>query len=320
MFVRNKNYRRICRMNKFWIQVMGCLAALTIFSFPLAAATVTVPNASYESPTTVFVSTLVDSWQKNPRPAWYQETGTYQWDQLIGLFKNTATNAADHIFNMHGNQAAWLFAVPEVGMFQDYNSVDHNDGVPSHAFASRFEVGKAYRLTVGVLGAGGNMLEGVPLELALYYRDATSNQVVVARTIVTNSAAAFPDRNHLVDYSVNVPTVTLNDAWAGQHIGIRMVSTVSLEMQGGYWDVDNVRLTTAGDLRLTNPTVVDGQFQLTISGETGARYEMFASANITLPFNEWTSLGIITNATGGAMFATPATNLNQHFFRAVQLP
>lgn len=307
-------------MNKIWIQVMGCLAALTFFSSPLAAATIAVPNASYESPATIFVSTLVDSWQKNPRPAWYQETGTYQWDQLIGLFKNTATNATDHISNMQGNQAAWLFAVPEVGMFQDYDSVDHNDGVPSHAFATRFEVGKAYRLTVGVLGAGGNMLEGVPLELALYYRDAESNQVVVARTIVSNSIAAFPDRNHLVDYSVNVPTVTTNDAWAGQYIGIRILSTVSLEMQGGYWDVDNVRLTASGDLRLMNPTLVDGQFQLTIAGETGARYEMFASADLGLPFHEWTSLGIISNATGEVPFTAASTNLNQHFFRAVQLP
>lgn len=320
MFVRNKNYRRICRMNKIWIQVMGCLAALTFFSSPLAAATIAVPNPSYESPATVFVSTLVDSWQKNPRPAWYQETGTYQWDQLIGLFKNTATNAADHIFNMHGNQAAWLFAVPEVGMFQDYNSADHNDGVPSHAFASRFEVGRAYRLTVGVLGAGGNMLEGVPLELALYYRDAESNQVVIARTIITNSATAFPDRNHLVDYSVNVPTITTNDAWAGQYIGVRMASTVSLEMQGGYWDVDNVRLTAFGNLRLMNPRLVDDQFQLTISSEGETRYEIFASENIATPFGEWTSLGLITNTTGEAVFATPATNLNQHYFRAVQLP
>ena len=37
--------------------------------------TMVVPNASFESPLTPFVDTRIDSWQKTPKPFWYDESG-----------------------------------------------------------------------------------------------------------------------------------------------------------------------------------------------------------------------------------------------------
>src|SRR5262245_57928385 len=128
------------------------LAILTVLAFiapriiPLGAETIGVPNASFESPSTTFVNINIDFWQKTSKPVGYDESGGFLWTQLTGAFKNTPSGSADHIDNCDGDQAAWLFAVPEVGLFQDYDSVDWNDPVPTHAFNATYRAGKAYRL------------------------------------------------------------------------------------------------------------------------------------------------------------------------------
>ena len=50
--------------------------------------------------------------------------------------------------------------------------------------------------------------------------------------------------NHLPDYSLTIPAVTAGDPWAGQGIGIALLQTSTTADEGGYWDIDNVRLTT----------------------------------------------------------------------------
>src|SRR5262249_29890310 len=95
------------------------LAALTLAVIPLQIASsgaISIPNNSFESPATPYVSINIDSWQKSDKPAWYQEGGGLLWTQLTGIFKNTPTNSSDHIDNCDGNQALWLFAVPEVAL------------------------------------------------------------------------------------------------------------------------------------------------------------------------------------------------------------
>ncbi len=120
----------------------------------LRASTTYVPNGSFESPATAFVETQVDSWQKTAKPFWYDESSGYLWSQLTGVFANSAATSADHIDNMDGNQGLFLFAVPQVGLFQDYASIGGSNSVPDHAFSARFEPGKSYDLTVGVIGGG----------------------------------------------------------------------------------------------------------------------------------------------------------------------
>src|SRR6185295_5771546 len=110
-------------------------------------------------------------------------------DAVIGQFLNTSNGSPNHIDNVEGKQGAYLFAVPDAFIFQDYNSLRVTNAVPTHDFDATFEVGKSYALTVGVLGGGGGMLDGVPFELSLYYRDASTNMVTVAATTVTNTSS-----------------------------------------------------------------------------------------------------------------------------------
>jgi hypothetical protein len=303
------------------IVVLIVLAASRTFS---SSAPVPVPNHSFETPPTSFYSVLIDSWQKTPKPDWYVQGGGFTWEQLTGAFGNTATNSPDHISNCDSNQAIWLFAVPEVGLFQDYNSMDLDDVVPSHAFDAVYEVGKSYELTVGLFGGGAGrnygMLLGVTLELGLYFRDAASNRVMVASTTITNSNELFPNNTNLVDFTVQIPIVKASDPWAGQHIGILMLSTVSSNMQGGYWDLDNVRLTSAAAPTLTSPAWSNNQFQFTLVGESGWLFEVLAATNATSPLSNWFTLGTLTNTTGTIPFVDTNADFHQRFYRARQLP
>lgn len=286
----------------------------------LRAGSISIPNGSFESPATFFVSINFNNWQKTPKWEGWNETNAGPWNNLTGIFTNDARSVADYITNCHGTQAAWLFANPEVGLFQDYDSQDWNDPVPTHDFDARFEPGKFYRLKFGLVGFGGGMQPGVPLEVSLYYRDEASNQVVVAATIVTNSSAYFSNRIQLVDFQVVTPVVQPGDAWANQHIGIRLLSIVDTNLAGGYWDVDNVRLASVTPPALTNLVHASRQFQFTVQGEAGEVYEILSSTNPATALPDWTSLGTVSNATGSFPFIDTLPDLNQRFYLARQLP
>jgi hypothetical protein len=210
----------------------------------LRAADLPVPNASFESPTVPGgfpALPLVDSWQKAPQPAWFDPalTGGITWDQLAGVFPNPAPGDPARIDNLLGNQAAYMIAAPEVTLFQDLTAT--------------YQAGLSYHLSVGLLGAGG-MAEGSIFQMGLYYRNAANQPVPLALLPVTFSAGVFPTATHLVDFEVGTPVVQPGDAWAGQTIGIQLLSAFGTG--AGYWDLDNVRLvavpepTAAGLLAL----------------------------------------------------------------------
>jgi len=265
-------------MKQRFVEVFAGLAALSASTGLLQAGNVDIPNGSFESPTAPFVDLNVDSWQKSPKPDWYVEGGGFLWSQLTGTFKNTPAGSVDHIENCDGNQAIWMFAIPEAGLFQDFHSMDWNDSAPSHEFNAKFEVHSSYQLTVGVIAGGGGMSNGVTAEISLYYRDAASNRVTVAAASITNTPAVFRDRTHLVDFSAHVPSVKAGDAWANQNIGIQLLSTVGASLQGGYWDFDNVRLASSeeptvklvfapegSDLRISWLSALNRQYQVQVS-------------------------------------------------------
>jgi len=194
------------------------------------AASIPIPNGSFESPIPppgYPATPFVDEWQKPPAPAWFnpETTGGIAWEQLSGVFPNTAAGSPDHIDNMDGNQAAYLFTLPEVALVQRLEST--------------FEVGQSYQLTVGALGGGG-IAEGSGLALSLYYLDGASRPVAVSTSAITYTQAQFPTATHLVDIGVKTPAVQTGDPWAGQNIGVQILATSG--MGAGYWDLDNVRL------------------------------------------------------------------------------
>lgn len=300
-----------------------CLGLAVVAGTPGAAGeeTIDVPNASFESPETGFADPRIDAWVKTPKPPWYDESGGFFWDQLTGVFKNTEPGSPEHIDNVDGEQAIFLFAIPETGLFLDHDSIDPADSVGLGTFDTKYEAGKSYRLTVGLLGGGG-ILEGVSLSIGLYYRDQEGERVTAEATTVVYSTTVFSNSTHLVDFQVNLPTVSVDDPWAGQHIGVEFVSTVLPELVGGYWDLDNVRLTASSGPILLNPAMIDGQFGFTVESEPGLTFEILRTLDPGLPVSEWTVLGTVTNQTGSVPFIDTETDAasGAHFYQARQLP
>ena len=296
------------------VAVAWALAGHSLLPGTGRAAPIPVPNASFESPVTPFVSVEVDVWQKSPKPDWYQATGEATWDQLMGLFHNPAPGSPQHIENCDGAQAAWLFAVPEVALFLDH------DAAPASGFDARFEVSKSYQLTVGVIGMGGSMLEDVPLEISLYYRDDAGNPVTVAATTVINDRETLGDRTRFVDFSVQTPEVKPGDAWAGRYLGVRFRSQVSFAMQGGFWDLDHVRLQAFGRPVIEAPAWSGGQFEATIVSEPGAVLDVLASAELTRPVAEWKRVTTVTNETGTVRFTDAGASDLIRFYQARLVP
>ena len=280
-----------------------------------------VPNGSFESPAVPpappYAGPDVDNWQKTAQPGWY-DTNNGPWTQLTGIFYNVPYPGS-YIDNCDGSQAAFLFALPDVGLFQDYNSISGTNTTPDHALNAKFTRGKAYALTVGLIGGGGSMAPGVSIQLSLYYRDGASNLITVAATNVVYTTNAFPTNTHLVDFQVQVPGVKAGDPWAGQNIGIQLLSTANFGNAGGYWDLDNVRLSEVVAPALNGLSRSNRQFNLTVQSEPGLRFEILATTNVTQSLTNWISLGNITNVTGATAFTDTATNFNQRFYRAHQL-
>ncbi|MCB1125028.1 MAG: hypothetical protein KDM81_00930 [Verrucomicrobiae bacterium] len=277
-----------------------------------------MPNASFESPTTDYAVPMIDAWATVPQPVWYDE-GQWggPWYQTTGVF----LNADPGIENLDGQQAAFIFALPEVGVFQDYNSRDYSQAEPSHAFDVTYQPGLAYELTAGVVGNGGGMQEGVTLALRLYYLDDAGQPVTVAETTVVNSAEIFGDRTFLVDYTVRVPEVRADDAWTGRHLGIGFISTVGFDQPGGYWDVDHVRLRSISRARLENPTFADGTFAFTVMGEPHTDYDVRHTNDLSVPGEQWAESGTVTtDEAGHALFTDSSPLAELRFYTAQEAP
>jgi hypothetical protein len=285
---------------------------------PLSAAAIEVPNGSFESPMTEFADPRIDSWEMPPRPFWYDES-EFPWNQLTGVFLNPPPEAEGHIPNADGAQALFLFAVPEVGLFQDYRSGDWANPGPMEQFDVRYEEDRSYKLTVGVLGGGGAMADGVTLAISLYYRDAEGERVSVATTSITNAPGVFVERA-FVDFHVDVPTVQPSDPWAGQHLGIQLLSTVQPGIAGGYWDIDNVRLVATGRPVLVQAGLVDERLRFLVQGDVGQQFEVLATDDVSVPPQEWTSLGTVTNTSGSVEFIDPEPASGQRYYQVRSLP
>lgn len=221
-----------------WLAITLGAVVLTV-GVGLRAQSITVPNGSFESQVAgppFFVDTRIDSWQKAPKPGYFDEQAFgLTWDQTAGAFLDS-----NPYVNRDGNQAVYMLSFSQVALFQDYNTVDWNDVVPTHAFNALYEPGKSYQLTVGVFGK--QMTEGATLNLSLYYRDSGNSMAPVGSTTVVFAATNFPITAplNLLQYQVTVPEVQLENPWANQYIGIKLESTFGAG--NGYWDVDHVRL------------------------------------------------------------------------------
>ncbi len=285
-----------------------------------------VPNYSFESPAVAqslpYATAEVDEWQETPQPADYNPTNNSDtpWFYLVGTFYNVPFPGS-YISNMDGIQASLISSYPGVGLFQDNTAIGGTNTAPDHALNAVYQVGKAYTLTVGLTGSTDEPLtQGTTLQLSLYYRDAASNIVTIGATTVTYDTNVFTNLTVMSDFTVSIPGVKPTDPWAGQGIGIEMISTTSLTNAGGYWDVDNVRLVDTTALNLPSATMtIGGQIQLSLTGEPGTSYQILGTTDLSLPVAKWTSLGTVVNVTGNISFTDKQGGLSQRFYTARQL-
>jgi hypothetical protein len=277
-----------------------------------------VPNGSFESPTTLFADPSIGSWQKADKPGWYPDYSDQRnWTNLAGVFLNTAAGTPDHIDNCVGAQGAFLFAVPQMALFQELRLPASGN---SPAMAATYETGNAYQFSLGVIGGGGGMTNGVSLRASLYYLDAATNRVAVVSSNIVYTAQTFSNTTHFVDFTLKSPAVKAQDPWAGKVIGVEILSTADFGNQGGYWDLDNVQLATIQDPVQQQVQAANGQFGFVIASEPGQRLEVLGSAAVAAPPSQWTSLGVVTNTTGKVIFSTPMLEPKRWFFQTRQLP
>jgi hypothetical protein len=201
-----------------------CLSVL--MQLPLwAAAPISVPipvmNASFEAP-------AIDP---NGFPAVPLAEGWLELDldtvasSNTGVFLNTPAGSPDSLVNAEGRQLAFLGSQKGNALEQDLKAV--------------YRVGCDYRLTVGV-GASLRFppSAAVPadtLDLVLYYLDGNQPVDIIHQAVEPNGLSA----TQLRDFSVALPTVRAEDAWAGKTIGVAIRAAGKA---GGFWDLDNIRL------------------------------------------------------------------------------
>jgi hypothetical protein len=292
----------------------------------VGAQSIYVPNYSFESPVVPevfpYATNALDEWEESPQPSWYDPSENYDtpWSYLVGTFYNVPY-PGEYIDNVDGVQAAFLQAYPDVGFFQDYNSIGGTNTVPDHAFNATFTVGKTYTLTVGLTSSSEEPLTpGSTIQLSLYYRDGAGTMMIVASNNVCYDTNIFTNLTHLFDFQVQVPGVKATDPWAGQNIGIQLLCTPTLDLAGGYWDADNARLVETAALNLVNPLITNGQFQFTVQSDSNVVFQILATTDLSLPVTNWTSLATLTNVTGTIPFVDETAGLGQRFYTAQQLP
>jgi len=79
--------------------------------------------------------------------------------------------------------------------------------------------------------------------------------------------------SHFTDYQLDIPTVLAGDAWAGENIGVQLISTVGFEDAGGFWNMDHVRLTSVSEAVTLNLLSPNGGEMLLAGGSCAINWQ-----------------------------------------------
>ena len=187
-----------CMMRVVVLILLGFWAVTPGMSMPIPIA-----NASFEAP-------LVDPNGFGALPVvdgWTELDLDVLGSTNTGVFANTAADSPDHVANADGNQLAFLGSELDNGLQQ--------------TLSTTYKVGCDYRLTVGVgvsMRFPPSVAEPVDtVELVLYYLNETDVVVDIASATVEATGLST---TQLEDFSLYLPTVGSDDAWAGKSIGV----------------------------------------------------------------------------------------------------
>jgi len=188
---------------------------------PAWSASIPIENASFEAPIVepggFDALPFVDSWTEIDLDT--------EFSTNTGVFLNTPEGSFDHVVNADGSQLAFLASSVGNALEQD--------------LAATYKPGCDYRLTVGVgvsVRYPPSTIEPIDtLDLVLYYRDGNDVIDISSYSVEALGIAG----TELTDFSLYLPAVRTQDAWAGMTIGVALRATGNA---GGFWDLDNVRL------------------------------------------------------------------------------
>jgi len=252
---------------------------------PVKSASIPIENASFESP-------LVDPAGFGAVPfveSWTEIDLDTAGSANTGVFANTAAGSPDHVANADGLQLAFLGSQRGNALQQD--------------LAATYKAGYEYRLTVGV----GVSMRFPPstktpadsLELVLYYRNGDESLDIASQTV----KAAGLSATQLQDFSVYLPKVEANDAWAGKTIGVAIRAA---GQAGGFWDLDNVRLAESLPVSIR---IKNASFESPVVDP--------ASFGAVPLVGDWTELDVDTaGSTNTGVFANTAAGSPDHVANA----
>src|SRR5204863_9213428 len=122
-------------------------ATVALLAGTARGSVIYLPNNSFEQPpvppVNPFAQPDLDYWQKAPQPSWYNPANYNftPWEYNMGAFYNVPFPGS-YIDNCDGAQAAYMFALPDIALFQDYNTIYGTHTTPSHAFNAKYNVGR----------------------------------------------------------------------------------------------------------------------------------------------------------------------------------
>jgi hypothetical protein len=198
------------------------MVGVLLFFASAGADSIPVPNFSFEDP-------VVQPVYPYAYPVVGDGTNWIELDNDLinplgtntGVFLNVTGLA-----NADGAQVAFLGGELGNALLQD--------------LAATYQVGMGYKMTVGICVSGAETpLDPNGLELAFYYTAPSDPNRFDILSAATPAPSQF-SKIALEDHSIYLPAVQAEDAWSGKTIGIAIRATGPF---GGYWDLDNVRVT-----------------------------------------------------------------------------
>ena len=197
----------------FFVPIVPLLCIIT------NADSVPVANHSFEI---VEINLVNNPFGAIPLVSQWTELDIDENSQSTGVFRNTPVGNDNHITNVDGQQAAFL------GGYEG-NAI-------SQFVGSKYQVGKDYQLIVSVcVSYDTPPVEGNPLVLEFLYWSAFEPASITTVQVPLTGLTSI----YLEDFTLDLPTVQSEDAWAGENIGISIRAT---GVEGGFWDLDNVRV------------------------------------------------------------------------------
>jgi hypothetical protein len=144
------------------------------------------------------------------------------------------------------------------------------------------------------------MIEPVDaLELILYYRNGLEAVDIAHQTVEATGLYS----TELIDFSLHLPPVQPGDGWAGMTIGVALRAA---GMPGGFWDIDNIRLTESSPALVS---IENASFEAPAVDPNGFP---------AVPFvDQWTEIDVDTlTSTNTGVFANTPADTPDHVINA----